>query len=588
MAIVVGRNDRLEYANEAFCQLVGGAGMEELQGKSLLALAAPESRQQVAGYIEARQRKQPAPSKYQAVGLRSDGTRFPCEINTAQIDFPDGPRTVACVNDITERAEAEEALQSAHQRLLDTIESLPDATFILDQDKRVIAWNRACEQLTGVKKAAMLGQGDYACAVPFCGQRRAMLIDMLDLPSSEGESAYKFFKRAGDRVYAEDLVPLLNQGQGAYLWGVATPLFDRGGKRFGAIEVIRDVTELKQAEKAVRDSEAVLASLFASTPAGVGLLVNRRFQKVNNAMCRITGYTEQELLQASTRLLYIDQDEFDRVGLELYERQGRDVSRMLEARMRRKDGKVIHVLVGVSPFDPGDWNAGVAATFLEITERKRAEDAVRASLDEKIALLKEVHHRVKNNLQIVSSLLSLQAARVRNPLALEALRDTQNRVRSMALIHETLYRSENLARVNFPFYLENLCAHLFHAFGADTDRIQLVRRVANVALGLDEAVPCGLIVAEMVSNALKHAFPDGQAGRITLELEAGPGALRTLRVIDNGVGLPAGLDLRNTDTLGLKLVSNLADQLGGTLEVERTAGTAFRLTFRAAVAQDRA
>jgi PAS domain S-box-containing protein len=588
MALVVACGDHLEYANEAFCRLLGGAKMEDLRGESLLALVAPESREQVAGYMEARRHNQPAPSKYLAVGLRSDGAHFPCEISAAQIDFPDGPLTVACVNDITERVESEEALQSAHRRLLDTIESLPDATFVIDQDKRVIAWNRACEQLTGVEKAAMLGQGDYAYGVPFHGQRRSSLVDLLDMPSRETESSYKYVKRVGDRVYAESFAPLLNHGQGAHLWAVATPLFDRGGKRFGAIEVVRDVTELKQAEKAARDSEAVLASLFASTPAGVGLLVNRRFQKVNNAMCRITGYTEQDLLQSSTRILYGDQDEFDRVGYELYEREGRDVSRMLETRLRRKDGNVIHALVGISPFDPANWGAGVAATFLDITERKRAEDAVRASLDEKTALLKEVHHRVKNNLQIVSSLLSLQAARVRNRLALEVLRDTQSRVRSMALIHETLYRSENLARVNFPVYIENLCAHLFRAFGVEAGRIQLARRVASVALELDEAVPCGLIVVELVSNALKHAFPEGRTGLITLELQADPGALRTLRVADNGVGLPAGLDPLHTDTLGLKLVSNLADQLGGTLEIERTGGTAFRLTFRANAAQNRA
>ena len=158
----------------------------------------------------------------------------------------------------------------------------------------------------------------------------------------------------------------------------------------------------------------------------------------------------------------------------------------------------------------------------------------------------------------------------------------------MALIHETLYRSENLAQVNFPVYIDNLCDHLSRAFGVDPGRIELVNHVARAGLELDEAVPCGLIINELISNALKHAFPDGRAGQVTLELQTEPGGFRTLRVADNGVGLPAGLDLRHTDSLGLQLVSNLADQLGGALEVERTGGTAFRLTFPAPANHNRA
>jgi two-component sensor histidine kinase len=233
--------------------------------------------------------------------------------------------------------------------------------------------------------------------------------------------------------------------------------------------------------------------------------------------------------------------------------------------------------------------SGLVVALLILNLRlRRVEAALRASLAEKIALLKEVHHRVKNNLQIVSSLLSLQSSRVRNPLALGALQDTQNRVHSMALIHETLYRSENLAQVNFPAYIENLCAHLLGAFGVDPGRIELVTHVAREGLELEEAVPCGLIINELVSNAFKHAFPAGRAGRVTVELQTEPGGLCALRVADNGIGLPAGLDLRHTDTLGLQLVSNLADQLGGALEVERTSGTAFRLTFQASASHDRA
>jgi two-component system, sensor histidine kinase PdtaS len=216
-----------------------------------------------------------------------------------------------------------------------------------------------------------------------------------------------------------------------------------------------------------------------------------------------------------------------------------------------------------------------------ITERKRADEALRASLAEKTALLKEVHHRVKNNLQIVISLLNLQAGQTQDRQALDTLMDTQNRVRSMALLHETLYRSGDLARINLTGYVDDLCAHLLRSFGSEAARIQLETRVTGVDLNLDQAVPCGLIINELVSNALKHAFPAGRTGQITVALAADANQQVTMRIADNGVGFPPGLDLSQTRTLGLQLVGNLAQQLGGTAEFDRGPGTACRVTFEA-------
>jgi two-component sensor histidine kinase len=208
-----------------------------------------------------------------------------------------------------------------------------------------------------------------------------------------------------------------------------------------------------------------------------------------------------------------------------------------------------------------------------------AEDALRTSLDEKTALLREVHHRVKNNLQIVSSLLNLQADQEKSQPALAALRDTQTRVRSMALLHEMLYRTENLARINGAAYIEGLCAHLFHALGADPNRVRLDCRAAAVELGLDQAVPCGLIVNELVSNAIEHAFPEGRAGLITVELRRDADDRLALTVADDGAGFPAGFDFSRTSTLGLQLVRVLANQLKGVLRLERGRGAVFQVTF---------
>ncbi len=162
------------------------------------------------------------------------------------------------------------------------------------------------------------------------------------------------------------------------------------------------------------------------------------------------------------------------------------------------------------------------------------------SLEEKIVLLKETHHRVKNNLQIISSLLSLQADRSQIPEVLNILRDTQNRVRSMALLHETLYRSGNLARISLPDYVESLCAQLWRAAGSATARIELERRVGEISLSLDQAVPCGLIISELVSNALKHAYPDERSGRIRVMARVRADREMLLAVADDGVGLRPG------------------------------------------------
>lgn len=215
-----------------------------------------------------------------------------------------------------------------------------------------------------------------------------------------------------------------------------------------------------------------------------------------------------------------------------------------------------------------------------ITERKQKEELLRASLEEKTVLLNEIHHRVKNNLQIVSSMLSLQAMRTKNMEALDALRETGNRVNTMAQLHETLYHSGNMAKMSFSGYIDNICAHIMRSYGPDAGNIKLERHLANLNLDLDQAVPCGLIITELVSNALKHAFPEGQNGLITVELQERKDDLVMLKVADNGIGLPQGLDVNKSDTLGLKLLSMLTEKLKGSVEVIRDKGTTFQVTFR--------
>ena len=249
--------------------------------------------------------------------------------------------------------------------------------------------------------------------------------------------------------------------------------------------------------------------------------------------------------------------------LDIAERALAEANAELESRVRQRTAELLKA------------NEALKA---EITERKRAEGQIRASLREKEVLLQEIHHRVKNNLQVISSLLYLQAKNIQYEEAPLMFQDSQSRVRAMALVHEKLYQSQDQARVDFAEYLRSLANHLFRSYGVNTNVISLKVSVDDVFLGVDIAIPCGLILNELVSNSLKHAFPDGRAGEICIELRVADGQL-TLMVSDNGVGFSDDLDFRDTGSLGLQLVNTLVNQLEGTIELERSSGTAFKITF---------
>jgi two-component sensor histidine kinase/CheY-like chemotaxis protein len=221
-----------------------------------------------------------------------------------------------------------------------------------------------------------------------------------------------------------------------------------------------------------------------------------------------------------------------------------------------------------------------ASLKAEIVERERAEQKVLASLREKEILLKEIHHRVKNNLQIISSLLELQCGYIHDDQALRFFWESQDRIKTMALVHERLYSSTDLASINVCEYLESLASHLLHSYAVDPGRVALVFDVGEFCLGIEEAIPCGLIVNELVSNSLKHAFPGGRSGKISVSCRTAADDLVVLRVSDDGVGIPADLDIMHTETLGLQIVNLLARQLHGTIEFVNDAGASFTISFR--------
>jgi two-component sensor histidine kinase len=222
-------------------------------------------------------------------------------------------------------------------------------------------------------------------------------------------------------------------------------------------------------------------------------------------------------------------------------------------------------------------------------ERKQVEQQLNASLKEKEVLLKEIHHRVKNNMQVISSLLNLQSSRIKSTEILEMFKESQDRIRSMSLIHERLYQSEDLAKIDFSHYIQNLSTYLFQSYRIDPEAVVLNTDVQDVSLDINKAIPCGLIINELVSNSLKYAFPQVKSadkkkmkkGKVDVRLSSEDGKVALL-VKDNGIGLPEDLDIETADSFGLQLVTTLVSQLNGRIDIKRKPGTTFKIKFDSA------
>jgi two-component sensor histidine kinase len=217
--------------------------------------------------------------------------------------------------------------------------------------------------------------------------------------------------------------------------------------------------------------------------------------------------------------------------------------------------------------------------YAENDERDRALEAIKVALREKELFFREAHHRIKNNLQIIASLLSLQASYIPDPLIREMFMDSQDRVRSMALIHEALSQSGDMGEIDFAAYIRQLASQLLHIHNGESDRITLQLHLDDFLLDVNKATPCGLILNELLCNALKHAFPAGRSGEIHIDLRLDAAQQVTLVVSDTGIGLPIELDFPDAETLGLQLIFTLTEQLDGTLALDRSNGTVFTLSF---------
>ncbi len=343
----------------------------------------------------------------------------------------------------------------------------------------------------------------------------------------------------------------------------------------------RLVEKLEKRNHELAEAEAKFRGLVEQSITGIYIIQGDRFVYVNPRMTEIFNRSAEEMTSRPLCEFIFPEDRALATENIRKRVSGEVPSIRYQLRMLHQSGAVLHVEVHGGRAEYGGQPA-VIGTLLDITERKQAEERIHAALREKEVLLKEIHHRVKNNLQVVSSLLRLQARSLKTPETVAAFEESCARVHSMALVHEKLYQSNSLSELDFATYAESLTDSLLRSYGTDRSVIRVRMDMDKVRLDVHQAIPCALILNELVSNALKYAFPDGRRGEIRLRLRVDAKGSICLMVGDNGVGLPASLDPLKAESLGLQLVATLVDQLRASLEIRQIHGTGYALTFMAA------
>jgi PAS domain S-box-containing protein len=431
---------------------------------------------------------------------------------------------------------------------------------ICDADNRILFWNKGAENMYGWTREEAVG---------------TIASDLLRtriLKPIEGRK--KLLLKQGH--WEGELIQTKRDGSQLIVASHQVLYRDVTGVPKRILEVNNDITHLRRMEEALVDSEERYRSIFEqsidavllSDPGGTILAANPE-------ACRIFGRTEEELCRLGRKGIIDEND--PRLKEALKERTIRKKYKG-ELIFLRKDGTTFPGEVSSALFINKDGDEKTINIIRDITERKKTHDRLVASLKEKETLLQEIHHRVKNNLQVISSLLSLQGHRLAEHEQRAMFQDSQNRIKSMALVHEQLYQSADLSTIHFEEYLQKLTAMLFRSYDNTSRNIRLHIAAKGIVLPVAKAVPCGLIVNELVTNALKHAFSQNRSGTINLEIVAKGNQYR-LTVQDDGVGLPEGLDLLRSESLGLQIVQVLVKQLDGEWEIDKKEGTCFIIHF---------
>ena len=396
-----------------------------------------------------------------------------------------------------------------------------------------------------------------------------------------GEYFAELVESRGPKFDATYQIVRPSDGTTRWMHGLGLLHFSPSGEFLKMNGTIQDVTENRRVQLRLR----TLSRITEQAPMAIVIAdLKGKIEYVNPYFEKVTGYTFADVVGNNPRILQSGQTAPE-VYAEMWAALTDGRAWHGEFQNRKKSGELFVERAVIAPIlDSSGVTTHYVALKEDITESKRSQLALETSLREKTALLNEVHHRVKNNLQVITSLLRLEAGRASEPATRSVLGDMQGRIRSMALVHETLYRSGSFEAVDLGSYVHQVATVAFRANTSHCAEVRLILNLLPVRVSLDQATPCGMLVNELISNCLKHAFPDARAGEVHVELHpATYGGISPehwcLKIWDNGVGLPADFNVRQAQSLGLQLVTDLATQLGGRLETVQDAGACFSVTF---------
>jgi PAS domain S-box-containing protein len=481
--------------------------------------------------------------------VRRDGTEFPAEIGVGMMQMKESPLLMASFRDVTERQRAE-----ARRELLSGVVDSTDSSIITVTLEGIISsWNRGAERLYGYAPSEIIGE-PAAVLLPTDHQ------DETDLRL-----------RSAKRRRQNETLRLAKSGRLIEVLQIVAPIQDSTGRLAGLSIIETDISEQVHAEARFR------GLLDAAPYAFVAADNEGRIVFVNSALERLLGYSRETLSGQPAEMLFPDhfRGKYPNVGGFIPAPEGNSSDIEADVRALRKNGEEFPVEIAFGSLETKEGTL-VLAAIRDIAVRKMADESVRRSLREKDVMLNETHHRVKNNLQVVSSLLSLQADQVQDPMSRRIFLDSQNRIQSMALIHQQLYTAGNFAEIDFEAYLRSLADHLLASCTSEKFSVRVSIDAAGARLGLAEAIPCGLIVNELISNSLKHSFHGRSSGKIQVNCGL-LGGRCTLSVDDDGAPLPDSLLANRSATMGVRLVEALTSQLGG--ELQTGSDPKFRITF---------
>ena len=595
----MGADAGIIYVNEAACRSLGYTRAE------LLALKVFDIDPNITPEMWAKlwaNLKTKGSEKMESLHRRKDGSVFPVEVTGNYVEFSGKEFNCAFAHDISERkrsgqvqssvykiseaVHATESLEELFQTIHETITELMPAKnnfyiALFDQDSGMLTFPYFVDEFDEAPAPKKLGKGltEYvlrtgspllASPEVFAELEKQGEVESIGAASIDWLGVPLKFKDTAIGVLVVQ----------SYAEGQRFTEADKSILMFISEQVAMAITRRK-AEDALQESEEMFRSVVENAQSGI-VLIDDQFRPVyaNDEILRIVGYPRDQFVGTDFRQ-YLDKESVELVADRYLRRQrGEEIPSRYEFTFVRKDGEKRRVEISSTVIKDSKQRAATLTQIRDVTEQRQTEEQIKASLQEKEVLLREIHHRVKNNLQIISSLLNLQSQHVEDDKALEMFKESRLRVRSMAMVHEKLYRSKDLSRVDFREYVHSLGYHLFQMYGVAPDTVALNIDIEDVLLDINTAIPCGLLVSELISNALKHAFPQGRKGEVTVSMSTVENGDIALEVRDNGVGLEDDLDLKNTESFGLQLVDMLTEQLQGTISIDRNGGTTFALRFK--------